>query len=205
MAVTLSRETLTAFDRALTDRAPAARALLREGSSTEDIRAQLRAAGVEPSDELTLWWNHFGGPPSDFDRHPLEFLPDLEFLSPAVAVRAYGRNRDVARQLASTPGDPQADEIWNVNWIPLFGILSGGTITVDCGPEATQSSPVRVVYPDEASLPEYARTMAPSLGTLIAEVTAWLTTNTARYSADRHRWLSDESWTSVGLTQRFRA
>jgi hypothetical protein len=203
MANALTRDTLVAFDRALTDQAPTARALLGAGQPADDIREQFLGVGVEPSEELTLWWSCFGGPPADFDRHPLEILPDLELLSAEVAVKAYGRHRDVALQLASA-GGPQPDEIWSVNWIPLFGIVYGGTVAADCEPGATQPSPVRVIYPDETSLPEYARMMAPSFREMIAKATAWLLTEKPEYSPDEQRWIPDHR-TTVGLSERFRA
>jgi hypothetical protein len=198
----LSEAVLTAFDRVLGARAPEVRSALRPGLSKGDVTARYLAAGIEPSQEATLWWSWFDAPPPDVEHLPLELLPDLEFLSVEVSVRTFHMLRRVARDVVT--GTPlEVDEAWGSQWIPLFGIMTGGTIALDCSPGPDKPSPLRVAYPDEIGSPEYASIMAPSLGALITQATQWMNLATCQHDPDRGRWVPLDAWANEPPATRF--
>jgi cell wall assembly regulator SMI1 len=202
MSHVLTSESVTEFDRALAQRVPAVRACLQPGATDAHVQAELLAIGLESPQELLLWWSYFDGPVEPCNIRPFEMLPGLEFLSISTAARAYRRLREIGAETAGAgPSDAMhPEDIWNPRWIPIFGILSGGEIIVDCSDGATEPCPLRVSYPDDPD----AQLLASNLGTFIADATAWLNAGTHHFDADRGRWPL-ESWTSTDLTERFRA
>lgn len=199
MSHILTRQTLASFDGALAAAAPLVRACLEPGPSEDRVRGELEAIGLQPSKELLRWWTYFDGPAEACRVRPLEILPGLEFLSRRLAVRAYRSLGEVAvRSAAVVPSGPvRPDDIWHPQWIPIFGILSGGEVVVDCSNGSEQAAPLRIAYPDEID----ERVLAPDLGTFIAQSTTWLNAGEHGYDAEAGRWPL-ESW-KTALPDRF--
>jgi hypothetical protein len=199
----LNEDVMAAFDAVLSERAPAVRAGLQPGLDADAIRAGFASASIEPPQEALVWWGHFNGPRPDVLDHPLQLLPNVEVLSLATALRVYAQQRRVAHDLGRSWAAMDPDAFWAPTWMPILGIATGGDLALDCRGAPDEPCPVRVVFADEASLPEHGQVVAPSLGTLIERATAGLGQSPLRYDANRSGWVPQDAWTELDPSSGF--
>jgi hypothetical protein len=201
----IDRSILESFDRALSDRAPAVRALLvRPGLGEDEVRTGFAAAGVHPSEDALAWWGYFDLTSFDLERPHLDVLPDFQFLAVEGSLGVYRVYRQVAEENArdfNPPLDP--DDAWGPQWVPIFVIASGGVVALDCQGPPESRSPLRSVYPDTIFSPEHAEVFAPSLGDLLAAATRWVELGSCRYEPERRLWWPRKAWRGKPLAERF--
>jgi hypothetical protein len=197
-----SKRILEAFDVALTERGPAVRAAIAPGLEADAVRAGFRAAGVEPSDEALVWWQHWNGPRADFHEHPLQILPGLEPLSLDASLLVYEQQRRLDSELVESWAGAKPDEFWPPRWIAIFGITTGGLVALDTAGEPEAPSAVRISVANEVGSPEYGEIVAPSLGTLILRATARLSQSPLGYDPERG-WLPESARASLSPYEGF--
>jgi hypothetical protein len=193
---------VAAFDRALVEYAPAVRErLINPGLSDSQITAQFETIGVRPSDEALVWWRYFDKPNQTGVDFPLHVLPDFEFVSVSQSVAAFRFLRRLAEENTEPGRDP--DTACATQWIPLFGMGTGGFVALDCRGPADGPSPVRSVRPDTAYGPDHAPVTAPSLGELLAGATRWMQQGTCRFEPERGLWWPLDAWIDESDAERY--
>jgi hypothetical protein len=201
----LDQGILEAFDRALTEYAPAVRArLVHPGLEEEEVTAKFASVGIHPSEEGLAWWGYFDERPPEAEPLPCDVLPDFQFLRVDDSLGSYRRERGFAEENAKQhqpPLDPE--EAWGSQWVPIFFMGSGGNVVLDCeGPQGAPS-PLRSVRPDTVFAPDHALAFADSLGDLLIGATKWMERGTCRYQPEHGMWWPFEAWADQSAAERY--
>lgn len=177
----LSRELLERLERAWVDQGCPWVETLRPGPTEEQLAETLAPFGYPISDELSCWWTWRSGDPRT------GWITDgLEWISPAVAVRASRLNREVADDVAG--GDRgHAEWIWPHAWLPLFGTGGSTEYCADCSVPVRAGPVFHHSFHDSTDDGLYVA--ASSLGDLVHQLCEAYDAGLQRWDKIAGRWV----------------